>query len=111
MIYLILSVFLYLWLFYGAFALVMGLYRSYLNGTMTWFTKTLAAPYLVVGVLMDVIANFLLGTIIFLMPPKEWLVTQRLSKLKADPGWRGKLANWVCQNLLDPLDPSGEHCK
>lgn len=51
----------------------------------------------------------------------EWLVTTRLSrhKLNADlaraagdaVSWRGRLAIWICAELLDRFDPSGCHCK
>ena len=40
-----------------------------------------------------------------------WLLTGRLKRLKIGPqGWAKNAATWVCANLLNPFDPSGEHC-
>jgi len=43
-------------------------------------------------------------------PPREWLVTDRLTRLHDRSDWRGRLARWICINLLDYFDPSGRHC-
>jgi hypothetical protein len=101
----------YLWVFYGMYSLVMGFYRAYLSGKMPTAAKILALPYLLIGGVMDVLANMTLATIILAEWPHEWLVTTRLSRLENDTAWRGDVARWVCENLLDPLDPTGEHCK
>lgn len=102
---------LFLWLFFGLYALVMALYRAWLRGNMPPLMQVLGAPYLAIGLAFDVAANVLVASVIFLEPPREWLVTTRLSRLEDQFGWRGDLARWVCTHLLDPLDPTGEHCK
>lgn len=108
---LVLAIPLYLWLFWGMFVLVMGLYRAYLNKRLTPFTKGLAAPFLVVATLMDIACNVTLASVIFLEAPHEMMVTQRLKRhIIFDSGWRNKLARWVCSVLLDPFDPTGHHC-
>lgn len=108
----LLAVALYLWLFWCAYVLVMGLYRAHLARRMSRVTYVLAAPALLVGVLMDVLANIVIASVVFLEPPREWLVTQRLQRhITQDMGtWRGYLAAWVCTHLLDVFDPSGDHC-
>lgn len=45
----LLAVALYLWLFWCAYVLVMGLYRAHLAGRMSRVTYVLAAPALLVG--------------------------------------------------------------
>lgn len=102
---------LYLWLFWGVFVLVMGLYRANLNKRLTPVTKVLAAPFLIVGYFMDVFCNLTLASLVMLEPPHEMLVTQRLKRHMMDnKGWRFKLSLWVCSVLLDPFDPTGHHC-
>lgn len=102
----------YLWAFWFAYVLVMGLYRAHLSGRMSRVTYVLAAPALLFGVAMDVLANIFIASVIFLEFPREWLVTKRLQRhIKKGLGtWRGYLAAWVCTSLLDVFDPSGDHC-
>lgn len=102
---------LFLWYFWGMYVLVMGLYRAHLDKRLTPFTYGMAAPFLVIGLLMDVLANLTLATLIFLEWPREWLVTQRLSRLMNTFGYRQELARVVCSSLLDLFDPTGKHCK
>lgn len=101
---------LFLWLFWGAYVLVMGIYRAHLANRLTWVTYCLGGLYVVIGIVMDVAANLLIASIVFWERPHEWLVTTRLIRLKKSNEWRGKLARWVCANLLDVFDPVGTHC-
>lgn len=101
---------LFLWAFWGVYVLVMGLYRAHLAKQLTRPTYVLAAPWLLIGYAMDVLANLVLATLIFLEPPREWLVTDRLQRHLPHIGWRGNLARWICSHLLDVFDPSGKHC-
>lgn len=108
---LVLVVPLYLWLFWGVFVLVMGLYRAYLNKRLTPLTKVLAAPFLGVGAIMDVVCNMTVASLVFAEVPHEMLVTQRLKRHMMDTGGvRKTIALWVCSVLLDPFDPTGHHC-
>jgi len=88
---------------------VMNLKRNRGKITKTgWFFM---APIVVVGVLVDVALNILVGTVIFLEPPKEWVYTDRLQRhLAESSGWRLRRAAWFCEHILDPFDPSGKHC-
>ena len=103
----------YLYLFWIAYIVVMGLYRAHLQKRLSNMAKVLAAPVIAIGVAMDVIAQYTLATVVFVeFPPlREPLVTIRLGRyIRGNYGWRSKLANWVCTNLLDVFDPSGYHC-
>ena len=64
----------------------------------------------VVFALCDGVYNITLGTIIFRQLPAEFYFTSRLKRNKANPGWRGELATFICEQMLDPYDPSGDHC-
>ena len=103
---------IFLWLFWALYVLVMGLYRAHLMKNLTKLTYVLGAPWLILGLAFDFIANIFIATIIFLDLPREYLVTARLKRyIKDDPEeWRGKFSNWICNNLLDVFDPSGNHC-
>lgn len=69
-------------------------------------------PALIVGVLLDLALNVLVGTVLFLDPPREAMFTARLKRYRKDGEdlWRGKLACWFCEKLLNIFDPSRKHC-
>jgi len=75
-----------------------------------WPFKAMAYPTLILFAVADVAFNVVYGSVMFLEPPKEWLFTERVSRWNDTDGWRGKLARWLCENLLDPADPDGKHC-
>lgn len=99
-----------LWIFYLA---VMNLYRAYDAKTITKTALYLGYPILAIGALLDLIVNVFIATVIFFELPRsgEWLTTKRLKRLKNDAGWRGKIANWTCANLLNSFDPHQNHCQ
>jgi len=96
-----------LWIFFLA---VMNLLRAQEAKTLSKTAYVLGLPLLIVGVLVDVLCNIFVATILFLELPQEWVVTKRLGRLIVDTGWRGSMARFICQNLLDRFDPSGKHC-
>lgn len=102
----------FLWLFWGTYVLIMGLYRAKLDGRLTPLTYAMSLPFLLVGLVMDVLANLTVASIVFLEPPRELLVTDRLQRHIATRRgtWRYHLATWVCTRLLDFVDPTGAHC-
>ena len=101
----------YLWIFWGLFVLVMGLYRAHLEKRLSVYAYVLGAPFLAAGYIIDVVANLVIATSVFMELPKELLVTDRLTRYnEGNYGWRSKVAKFVCENLLDVFDPSGKHC-
>jgi len=101
----------YLYAFFLAYILTMGVYRAHLSGKLLCVTTWLCVPVVVVGYLMDVACNLVIAPFIFLDAPKEWLVTDRLKRYIANgDNWRTKLAESICNNLLDVFDPSDNHC-
>jgi hypothetical protein len=108
-----LSLILFLWLFWYAYIIVMGLYRAKLDGRLSLPAKILGFPAIFIGYAMDVLAQYTLATLIFREWPRrgEHLVTDRLQRYMAYPqGSRYIKARWICENLLDPFDPTGKHC-
>ena len=101
----------YIWLFWLAYILIMGFYRAKLNNRLSTIALILGSPMIILGIIMDVAANLIIAPFVFLDIPREWLVTTRLQRyVNSDHGWRNKFANFICNNLLDVFDPSGNHC-
>jgi hypothetical protein len=105
---------LFVWGFWGLYALVMNLYRAKLANKLTRFQTYLGMPYYVIGLAVDFIAQYTLACIIFYGLPRkgERLVTTRLIRLRREEpnSTRGKLATYICEQGLDSLDPTGDHC-
>lgn len=94
------------------YVLVMGFYRAKLAGRLSPGAYVLAFPWVVIGVVFDVVLHYTLGTLLFVDLPRkgEHLLTKRLQRYMAGDGWRRKWADWICTHLLDPFDPDMEHC-
>lgn len=104
----------FLWLFYGEYIRVMGIYRAHLQKLLKPYHYILLFPYLLLGITMDILANFTIATVVFEEMPTQLLVTTRLKQIIHNPNitdYRKELANDICHNLLDPFDPSGKHCE
>ena len=106
-----LSSFLFLWVFYGLYVLVMGVYRAHLSGNLKWYHYCLLGPWVAVGFSVDVVCNITLAAITFWEIPKEWLVTTRLTRYRAKgTPEQQSIAAFICEDLLDLFDPTGDHC-
>lgn len=102
---------LLLWVFWAFYVLVMGIYRAHLSNRLGIVNYILCAPFVLIGLFLDVFVNLMIAPFIFLDPPHEWLVTTRLTKYRtSDSLWRRSIAAYICDNLLDIFDPSGNHC-
>lgn len=108
----ILFILLYIYLLWALYVLVMGFYRAKLSGRLNGLNLVLAYPIYLFGLVVDAISQFTLASFIFLELPKrgEWLVTSRLKRHMAGYGWRRRLAKYICDHILDPFDPKGDHC-
>ena len=123
----------YLWAFWAMYVLVMGIYRAHLAKRLGPVTFCLSLPFVALGLAMDLLAQFTFASALFWqwphltfaprvftfrgrpfvlhVPSGDWLVTARLQRYVAQGnGWRFTIANWICNNLLDVFDPSGDHC-
>jgi len=72
--------------------------------------KANAYVLLAIGLVLDFITNVVVGSVLFLDPPREWLLTDRLQRYKNldRESWRGKTAYWLCEHLLNQFDEG--HC-
>lgn len=98
------------YLLWALYIIVMALQRARRDGTLSMPALILGAPLIVAGVALDAILNLTIMSAVMLERPKEWLVTARLKRHCGQPTWRGAIARWMCQNLLDTFDPDGRHC-
>jgi len=106
MIYLLLSPWI-LWIIYAA---VMRLKQVREAGKLTPAMKVFGYPALALGLLVDFVVNMVFGTVVFLQLPREFTLSTRLWNLSnGEPSWRQRWALWLRVNLLDAIDPSGEH--
>lgn len=96
-----------LWVCYLA---LMNVYRVKREGKIKRVQLVLAAPLMIVGGVLDVVFNLVVGTVLLLDVPKEWTLSARLARLiKIDAGWRGTVAEKVGTYLLHDFDPTGSH--
>lgn len=95
-----------LWLMYLA---VMSLMRAYEAGALSKPAFALGLPALAVGYTLDVLVNAIVFSALFGELPREWTVTARLQRHAKAGGWRGKVASWIGDHLLDDFDPDGKH--
>ncbi len=108
------TVVLYLYVFFFMYVGIMGLYRAHLDKVLTKPGYVLGAPWLVIGYMLDIVANFTIFVVIFLELPRELLVTSRLKRHLSDvnntDSWRWRVAHQICIKLLDYFDPRRQHC-
>lgn len=91
---------------------IMALARARNDGKLSPWAYRIAYPLLGVGYASDFLLNVFVVSWVFVEPPRELLVTARLSRhIKAESGWRKLVATWICQHLLDWADPKGCHCR
>lgn len=95
-----------LWVFYVA---VMHLKIVRDRGDLKGFSKPLAFVTLVIGYAIDFACNVLVFSALLIELPRETTVTARLTRHLKAGGWRGRIAQWFGDHLLNAYDPSGNH--
>ena len=73
----------------------------------------LAGLFVALAYLLDTAYQLTWGTLMFLDPPRELTFTARLKRYRRGGGYavfQLRLADWFCETLLNPYDPSGKHC-
>jgi len=104
---------IFLNLFYVLYITVMGIYRAYLDKKLKWYHWCLLWWVVLIGFVVDVLANITIAVIVFRELPKELLVTTRLTRYINDTNahiHNKMMALWICDNLLDLFDPTENHC-
>lgn len=108
----LISLLLYVWGGWGLYVMLMAIYRLHLAKMLSRDSYVLAAPFVVIGLVLDFVGNVTLCWLLFLDPPREWLVSKRLRRyIYGKKDWRHDIACWICTNALNPFDArGGEHC-
>ena len=97
-----------LWILFLA---VMSLKRAKDNGTLTVVAKYLGWPIFGLGYLMDFLLNIFPFSLIVADFPEEWTISVHIERLlKEGNSWQQAVCRFICHNLLDAFDPSGNHC-
>ena len=94
---------------YVAFVLTMRFkLRKEQRGYLTTKEKLIAYPVLAVGYPLDVLVNLTIASVLFLDPPKELTVSDRLERyifgIDGRYGWREGLAMWIDDTFIQPHD-------
>lgn len=84
--------------------------RAHKAGVIPKFLKPLAYLLLAGFLIADAVFNLIVGTVVFLQLPRQWLFTSRCKENQNRWDWRRDAARWWCANWLNPFDPSGRHC-
>lgn len=98
---------IFTWAYYLAMC---SLRRADKAGDIPKFFRPLAYLLLAGFFVADCIFNLIVGTVVFLQLPRQWLFTERCKQNKNLWDWRRDMAHWWCVNWLNPFDPSGRHC-
>ena len=114
------STLLALWLFYVGFASSISVYRLWIKGDLNLLNKILFAPLLVAFFLLDVLLNYTVLLALGLPPIKCWTMSDRFQVYQYNANLDGSrysatdmqkaVGTWICEKLLNPIDPTGNHC-
>ena len=101
-----------LFIFYLAYVTIRRQLSS--DGTLGKFDKApllvrgVAWSILILGIILDILFNWVVGSILFLELPTTLTFTARCSKWMKSPTWRGKIARWFCDSWMNPFEDN--HC-
>ena len=98
--------------FYYGFALCIGVYRRWVQGSLNVWNKVAFCLPILVFATLDVVLNYTVVSIVMGLPPKgDYSISDRFETYhKTDEGWKTTVATFVCEKLLNPIDPTGNHC-
>ena len=102
---------LYLYAFWMLFLAFTALYTAWRNLPLA--VKVIAAPVVLLGLIVDVVTNYTIASVGFMEFPAEgdYTLTKRLSTyLKNPASWEYSVANVLCTYFLNPFQVNG-HCK
>jgi hypothetical protein len=98
-----------LYLFFIMYVASMAMIRAHAEGKLNGLLWVLCLPFVAVSIVIDFINNVLVFTFLFAEFPREWLVTERLKRHVKQHTFRGKLARYIGNLILDPFDHTGAH--
>lgn len=98
-----------LWIFFIMYVASMGMIRAHAEHKLNGALWALCAPFIAIALLVDMLNNLIVFTVLFAELPKELLVTARLKRHVKQHTFRGKVARWIGDTLLNPFDHTGNH--
>ena len=102
---------LFTYLFYLGFALSVSIYRQWVKGTLNILNKVLFAPVLITFIILDFVLNVLLILVMGFPPEDSYTISTRFEAYrKGNYGIKTIIATFVCEKLLNTVDPTGQHC-
>ena len=107
----ILFALLILWALWILYVAMMNIEQSAQRSPLPWQSKFMVYPTMVIFDIIEFIANVIVCSIIFLDPPRELTVSDRLRRYyinKERYGWRIVIVNFI-KPMLDPFDHKGPH--
>jgi len=99
-----------LWLFFLLYVACMNMIKAHKEKKVTGVLWLLCLPAVAIGLIVDFLHQITIFNVVFWDVPRDPTVTGRLKRHIADPGYRGKLARYLCVNVLSPFDHTGNHC-
>lgn len=107
-------IFLFAYLFYLGFVLSISAYRRWIAGELNAYNKVMLLIPVVLFACLDIVLNYSVFLITMGFPPDHcYTISARLAYYRERMGvepWKKKVADFVCEKLLNPIDPSGSHC-
>lgn len=98
-----------LYLFFIMYVASMGMIRAHKEQRLNALLWVLCLPFIVLSLIVDVLNNVFVFTFIFAELPKELTVTERLKRHVKQHTFRGKLARFIGDSMLNVFDPTGNH--
>ena len=98
-----------LYAFFIMYVASMAMIRAHAEKKLNGVLWVLCLPFVAISIVLDFINNVTLFTILFAELPREWLVTARLKRHAKQQTFRGKMARWLGDILLNPFDHTGDH--
>lgn len=98
-----------LYLFFIMYVAGMGMVRAHAEGKLNGVLWVLCLPFVALSWVIDVLHNVTVFTLIFVELPRELTVTERLKRHVTQQTFRGKLARWIADTLLNSFDHTNNH--
>ena len=98
-----------LYLFFIMYVASMNMVRAHKVHSLTTIQWVLCVPFIAISLIVDILHNVFLFSFIFGKFPRELTVTERLKRHVFEYSWRGKLARWFGNELLNAFDHTGNH--
>ena len=87
----------------------MGMVRAHKENKLNPVLWGMCVPFIVISLIVDFLNNVFVFTFLFAEFPKELTVTERLKRHVKKYTFRGKVARFIGDTLLNAFDPTGNH--